>query len=244
MVLTMGGKVTKQIKIVAIIPARGGSKGISRKNIKEFCGKPLIAYIIETALKVKELDRVIVSTEDKEIAEIAKKYGAEVPFLRLKELARDETPTLPVLQHAVKYLEDKENYRPDIVVLLYVTSPLLKHERVSEAIRMLKEADFNSVLSVVEDRGHYWVEKDDSYERLHPKVLKNRQFTKPLLKENGAIYLCKRDLLMKKNTVVGGKIGFLKMQKEESVDIDEPIDFEIAEFLMRARENGKSQNWK
>ena len=225
---------------VAIIPARGGSKGIPRKNIKELCGKPLIAYIIETALRVEELDRVIVSTEDKEIAEVAKKCGAEVPFMRPEELARDETPTLPVLQHAVKYLEEKENYKPDIVVLLYATSPLLKHERVSEAIKLLKARGFDSVLSVVEDRGHYWIKRGEDYERLYPKVLKNRQFTEPLLKENGAIYLCKRDLLMKENTMVGGKIGFLKMQKEESIDIDEPLDFEIAEFFMRRREYGKN----
>ena len=227
------------MNIVAIIPARGGSKGIPRKNIKELYGKPLIAYIIETALKVKELDSVIVSTEDKEIAEIAEKYGAEVPFLRPKELAGDETPTLPVLQHAVKYLEDKENYRPDIVVLLYATSPLLKAERVSEAIRMLKEGGFDSVLSVVEGRGHHWIETNKGYERLYPKILKNRQYVKPLFEENGAIYICKRNLLMKEATMVGGKIGFLKMQKKESVDIDEPIDFEIAEFLIR-RDNEKS----
>ena len=228
------------MNIVAIIPARGGSKGIPRKNIKELCEKPLITYIIETALRVEELDRVIVSTEDKEIAEVAKKCGAEVPFMRPEELARDETPTLPVLQHAVKYLEEKENYKPDIVVLLYATSPLLKHERVSEAIKLLKARDFDSVLSVVEDRGHYWIEKDGKHVRLYPKNPKNRQFEKPLLKENGAIYLCKRDLLMKENTMVGGKIGFLKIQKEESIDIDEPLDFEIAEFFMRRREYGKN----
>jgi CMP-N-acetylneuraminic acid synthetase len=230
------------MKIVAIIPARGGSKGIPRKNVKELCEKPLIAYIIETALKVKELDRVIVSTEDKEIAEIAKEYSADVPFMRPEELARDETPTLPVLQHAVKYLEDKENYKPDIVVLLYATSPLLRAERVSEAIEMLKEGGLDSVLSVEEDRGHYWIEKDGKYERLYPKDPKNRQFEKPLLKENGAIYVYKRDVLMKEGKINNGKSGLLIMQKEESIDIDEPIDFEIAEFLMRARENGKSQN--
>lgn len=231
----MDDKTAAQLKIVAIIPARGGSKGIQRKNIKEFCGKPLIAHILETALKVRELDRVIVSTEDKEIAEIAKEYGADVPFMRPEELAGDGTPTLPVLQHAVNYLEEKENYMPDIVVLLYTTSPLLRAERVSETIKMLKKGGFDSVLSVVEDRGHYWIEEEANYERLYPKVLKNRQFTKPLLKENGAIYLCKRNLLMEENTVVGGKIGFLKMQKEESIDIDELPDFEIAEFILRRR---------
>ena len=229
---------------VAIIPARGGSKGIPRKNIKELCGKPLIAHIIETALSVEELDRVIVSTEDNEIAATAKKYGAEVPFSRPEELTEDETPTLPVLQHAVKYLAEEENYKPDIVVLLYATSPLLRAESVSEAIRMLKEGEFDSVLSVVEDRGHYWIEEADKYERLYPKDPKNRQFERPLFKETGAIYLCRRELLMEENTMVGGKIGFLKMEKAETIDIDEPLDFEITKFFMKQRENGKDQNWK
>lgn len=220
------------MKVVAIIPARGGSKGIPRKNIKELCGKPLIAYIIETALKVREIDRVIVSTEDKEIANIAKKCGAEIPFIRPKELAKDETPTLPVLQHAIRYLEEKENFRPDIVVLLYVTSPLLRAKNVSEAIKMLIKGKFDSILSVVEDGGHYWIEKNSGYERLYPKVVKNRQFIKPLLRENGAIYICKTGLLMEKNEIIGGKIGFLVMKKWQSIDIDQPLDFEFAEFLL------------
>ena len=221
------------MNIVAIIPARGGSKGIQRKNIKELDGKPLIAYIIETALKVEELDRVIVSTEDEEIAEIAKKYGAEVPFIRPEELTKDETPTLPVLQHTVKYLEEQESYRPDIIVLLYATSPLLRAERVSEAIRMLKEGGFESILSVVEDQGHYWLEKDGKYERMYPKVVKNRQFTMPLFKENGAIYVYRRDILMKGGIIDDTTRGLLIMQREESIDIDEPIDFEITKLLIK-----------
>ena len=220
------------MKTLAIIPARGGSKGIERKNIKKFGGKPLIAHIIKTALEVKELDRVIVSTEDREIAEIAKKYGAEIPFLRPLKLADDKTPTLPVLQHAIKYLEEKENYKPDIVVLLYTTFPLLKPERISEAIGMVKEKGLDSVVSVVEDHKHYWIKNKKNYVRFYPKIIKNRQFVKPLFKENGAIYICKRNLLMENKEIVGGKIGFLLMKKEESEEIDEPLDFKIAEFLL------------
>ena len=228
------------MKVVAIIPARGGSKGIPRKNTKELCGKPLIAYIIETALKVREIERVIVSTEDKEISKIAKEYGAEVPFIRPKELSKDETSTLPVLQHAINYLEKKENYRPEIVVLLYTTSPLLRAERVSEAVNLLKEGRFDSVLSIVEDTGHYWIEQNSAYERLYPKAVKNRQFIKPLLKENGAIYVCKTDLLMEENEIIGGKIGFLVMKRWESIDIDELLDFEFAELLMMKTERCKN----
>lgn len=226
------------IKTIAIIPARGGSKGIPRKNVKELNGKPLIGYIIETALCVDEIDRVIVSTEDPEIAAVAKGFGAEVPFVRPNELADDSTPTLPVLQHVVNYLEEKENYTPDVIVLLYATSPLLKKERVLEAVKLLNEGNFDSVISVVEDRGHYWIENNGNYERLYPKVIKNRQFTKPLYRENGAIYALRRALLMEENVLVGGEVGFLIMSDHESVDIDEPLDFEIAEILVQQENEG------
>jgi CMP-N,N'-diacetyllegionaminic acid synthase len=223
------------MKTIAVIPARGGSKAIPRKNIIELGGKPLISYIIEAALKVSELDRVVVSTEDEEIAEISKKYGAELPFIRPKELAKDETPTLPVLQHAVKFLEENENYFPDLVVLLYATFPLLDAEKISEAIKMIKENGFDSVISVTKDKGHYWIEDDNNYIRLYPEIIENRQLVKPLFKENGAIYACKRDLLIEKNQIVGGNIGFLVMNDEESVDINEKIDLDFAEFLLRKK---------
>jgi len=227
------------MKIIAIIPARGGSKGIPRKNIKTFCGKPLIYYIINSALNVKDIEKVIVSTEDEEVAEVAKRYGAEI-IKRPKSLAEDEVPTLPVLQHAVKYLKEKENYKPDVIVLLYPTSPLLKANRILEAIKLFKEKNFDSLISVVEDKGHFWVENNGKYKRLYPKVLKNRQYTKPLFRENGAIYICKRNLLMERGEIVGGNIRFLKMNREETIDIDEPFDFEIAEFLMRRQNNEKN----
>jgi CMP-N-acetylneuraminic acid synthetase len=220
------------IKTIAIIPARGGSKGIPRKNVKELNGKSLIGYIIETALCVDEIDRVIVSTEDPEIAAVAKKFGAEVPFIRPPELAGDEIGTLPVLQHAVQYLEKKEDYKPDIIVLLYATSPMVHHSRVSEALRRIMDENLDSIISVVKDRGHYWIENQGGYERLYPTNPENRQLTKPLFKENGAIYITKRDLLMEENEIVGGNIGFLLMEDRETFDIDEPFDFEIVEIMM------------
>ena len=219
------------MKTIAIIPARGGSKGIPRKNIRLLAGKPLIAYSIEAALNTRELDRVVVSTEDNEIAMIAKKWGAEV-MIRPEELAKDDVPTLPVLQHVLRELENKENYVPEIIVLLYATSPLLKPNRVSEAIKMLQTKKYDSVVGVVEDRGHYWIKKNGNYARLYPKELKNRQYTKPLFKENGALYACKREILMEKDELVGGRVGFLVMRRYENVDIDDPIDFKIVECIM------------
>ena len=115
--------------IVAIIPARGGSKSIPDKNIKDLAGKPLIAHSIERALECKSIDRTIVSTDSKKIAEIAKKYGAEAPFIRPEELASDTTPMLPVLQHAVHHLEENEKYPIDIVILLDPTSPFRRTAR-------------------------------------------------------------------------------------------------------------------
>src|SRR3989344_6984464 len=120
------------MKVLAVIPARGGSKGIPKKNIKLLAEKPLIAYPIELAKSIPEISKVIVSTDSEEIAEIARKHGAEIPFIRPKELAEDETPTLPVLQHAVTSLEEKENWKADLVILLYPTSPFLSKERVTE----------------------------------------------------------------------------------------------------------------
>jgi CMP-N-acetylneuraminic acid synthetase len=223
------------MKIVGIIPARGGSKAIPRKNIKDLNGKPLIAHIIGTALKIKEIDKLLVSTDDQEVANISKKYGAEVPFIRPEELATDETPTLPVLQHAVQYLEEKENYKPDIIVLLYATTPMTTEGKISEAINNIIEKDLDSVISVVVDHGHYWTEDDGKFERFYPVIVKNRQIVKPLFKENGAVYVCTRELLMEKNLIAGGKIGFLKMDKKESIDIDDPLDYEFVEFLMKKR---------
>jgi len=224
-------------KVVAIIPVRGGSKAIPRKNVKDFCGKPLLTHIIQTALQVQEIDRVIVSTDDDEIAAIARMSGAEVPFMRPSELAEDETPTLPVLLHAIKHLEEEEGYKPDVIVLLYPTSPLVTPFNILNAI-VLKDMGYDSVVSVVEDYKHYWIASSYGYERVSEDATKNRQYATPLLKEDGAIYITTRHLLESVGEILGGKIGFLHMF-EDLIDIDTPLDFEIAELMMKKRqENG------
>lgn len=226
------------MNLVAIIPARGSSKGIKNKNIKNFYGKPLISYIIETATHVDKINRIIVSSESKEIIEISKDYGAETPFIRPKELANDGVPTLPVLKHAINYLEEKEGYNPDAVVLLYATSPLLKSETLSNAIEMFQKGGFDSLISVIKETGHYWIKKTQEYKKFHPKDRVNRQLIQPLLKENGAIYITKKRLISDENQIVGGKIGFFEMDKEESIDIDTLLDFQMAEFIYEKRKEG------
>lgn len=222
----------KKNKVAAIIIARGGSKSIPRKNVLFFKGKPLVAWPIDLAKSVSRIDRVVVSTEDEEIMEVAKKYGAEVLFKRPAELARDETPTLPVLQHCVKYLEEKENYKADIILLLYPTSPLLRKERIEEALDLFEKIKCNTVIGVIKDWGRFWKldEKDNRYEVLYPLNRVNRQYYKPLYRENGAIYFNRYDVLMKMNKIVDEQnTEFVVMDEDENVDIDNPSDLAKAQ---------------
>ena len=219
-------------KIIAIIIARGGSKSIPRKNALPLRGKPLVAWPIDLAKSIYRIDRVIVSTDDEEIAAIAKKHGAEIPFKRPAELSDDETPTLPVLRHCVKYLEEQENYRPDIILLLYPTAPFLKKERVEEALNLFEKTKCNSVVSVTKDKGRFWkLDKNESkYKFFYPKKRVNRQYYKPLYKEDGAIYFSRYDALMKMNKIIDeDNTEFIIMEDNENIDIDNPNDFKKAE---------------
>jgi len=231
---------TEKKRIIAIIPARGGSKSIPKKNVKFLGEKPLIAYPIHLAKSVADIDRVIVSTDSEEIAEVARKYGAEVPFIRPAELSQDETPTLPVLQHAVKYLEDNDNFKADYIVLLYPTSPFLRLERIQEAIDLLKTGKHKSVIGVVKDWGRYWVSDDEKegYVILYPKKRVNRQYYKPLYKEDGAIYFSDYDTIITQDKLVeDSNPGFVIVGEDERVDIDTPEDWKRAERFLEIRED-------
>lgn len=178
-----------KLNVLALILARGGSKGIPRKNIYEVCGKPLIAWTIEAAQAAKQVSRVIVSTDDEEIAAVARSFGAEVPFMRPKELAEDSTPDLPVFQHALNWLKEHEGYEPDIVVQLWATSPYREAKHIDEAVALLTRAGTgtDSVRSITRpsqtpfkmwrnDRGEYLkpiLEKDypEEYEGREPYTM-------------------------------------------------------------------------
>jgi CMP-N-acetylneuraminic acid synthetase len=225
-------------KFLAIIPARGGSKGIPRKNIKLLKGKPLIFYTIKAALDCKKIDRVVVSTEDKEIAMISLKLGAEVPCLRPKQLAADKAPTLPVLQHMVDFLNKKENYHPDAVLTLQPTSPLRTKKHLDEAIDIfLKDKKADSLVSVVKVP-HNMV--PESIMRLKGGYLEDYFAGKTVLRRqekptyyarNGAaIYITKTKKL--KNYIRGGKVLPYFMSKLESVDVDDLEDWKLVEKLI------------
>ena len=222
--------------IVAVIPARGGSKGIPLKNIKELSGKPLIAYTIEEALKSKMLDRIIVSTDHDEIARVSREYGAEVPFKRPADISED-VPTELVLKHTIKYLEEVERYKPDILVTLQPTSPLRKVNDIDNAINKLIYTNADSVVTVCEiDERPEWMVQIKSG-KVKPFVTKEiklvaRQELPKLYKLNGAVFVSTRSLIMNEEKIVGGDIQPVIMGKEESVDIDTPIDFLIAGIIM------------
>lgn len=228
-------------KVLGIIPARGASKSIPRKNIAPLAGKPLIAWTIETALSANALDRVIVSTEDEEIAETALRYGAEVPFKRPLELAGDETPGIEPIIHAVSWLQLNDDYNPDYVMVLQPTSPLRSKEDIVEAITLRRVKSAEAVVSVFKAPYHpYWMKVIDENGCLKDFIdldqeYSSRQFLPPVYALNGAIYLIKREILMERKTLFPpGAIGY-EMPVERSVDIDEPWDFQVAELLLKER---------
>lgn len=221
------------MRVVAIIPARGGSKGIPKKNVKLLGGKPLIQYPIEAAKQCKSIDKIIVSTEDREIADEAKKAGAGI-IERPVKLAGDGVPTLPVLIHAVQQLE-KKDYKPDLIVLLYATAPFVKADYMGDGIKKISEG-YDSVISVCEDTRNYklWKRSGKSYKPLFKKRV-NRQKAEKSYRENGAFYIMTYDTLMKKKSITGKKTALIIMKTEESVDIDTPLDFVIAEALINRK---------
>ena len=227
------------IRVLALIPARGGSKGIPRKNIRIIAGKPLIAWTIETALACPGLDRVIVTTDDEEIANIAKAYGAEVPFLRPAELAQDNTPDLPVYQHAVSWLAEHERYHPDIICWLRPTSPLRTVQDVENAVNLLIKTKADGVRSVcVSDEHPYGIQKMDG-NRLQPFMdnidrskYYRRQMLPTVYRFNGAVDVTWCKTVMKKGQLYTGDLRGYVMPPERSVDIDNELDFILTEALL------------
>lgn len=234
------------MKVIGVITARGGSKGIPRKNIKDLNGQPLIAYTIKAAQESKIFNRLILSTDDAEIAEVAKKYGVEVPFMRPAELAQDDTPHLPVMQHAVAWLRDNENYRPEAIMLLQPTAPLRQVFHIKEAVDLFIKSGADSVVSVVETPGHfspYWavVEEPDGWARLFfngdpvfKRITQRQNFPQKTYHHNGAIYLFKTDLLFNgpEANFYGDKVAIYKMAEKYSINIDDPDDWILAESML------------
>lgn len=232
-------------KVITIIPARGGSKGVPRKNIKLLNSKPLIAYTIEAALHSGVVDRVFVSTDDAEIAEVAKKFGAEV-IDRPKELAGDKVTLEPVIRHALEFLEINENYIPDFISCIQPTSPLLKPEIVKSCVNRVVSGGFDSCITAFLPETYEWKwkptydasGKEVSFEPEVP-VMKRvvRQDLPKIYHENGAFYITKTSLFKEVGHRWGGKMAVVEMGEEDSVQIDNMNQFWLIEQILKRREN-------
>jgi len=234
-------------KILAVIPARGGSKGVARKNVRLLAGKPLLTYSIEAALAVRDrLVRVILSTDDPAIAEAGRACGADVPFLRPAELGSDRTPMVPVLQHAVREIESRDSLRLDWVLLLQPTAPLRLPVDIRAAIALAEAGGCDSVISVVQVFAvHPILMKRIEADRLLPFCMEEKEGTRrqdyqpPAYMRNGAIYLTRRDVLMERDSIWGEVIRPYVMPDERSVSIDNELDFRLAELMLGDRTHSK-----
>ncbi len=226
-------------KVLAVIPARGGSKRLPKKNILNLAGKPLIAWTIEEAKKSKYIDKLIVSTDSTEIAEISKKYGAEVPFIRPKELASDTASSIDVILHAINFFKNKgDTY--EYIVLLQPTSPLRKVDDIDKAFEMINK-DTKAVVSVCE------TEHSPLWSNTLPNDLSMKDFIKPEIKNkrsqdlpkyyrlNGAVYISDVEYLLDNNGFIGDETKAFIMPQSRSVDIDSGIDLNLAEIIIKLK---------
>jgi CMP-N,N'-diacetyllegionaminic acid synthase len=228
-------------KTLATICARGGSKGVPGKNLRLLCGQPLLVHTIAVARECQSINRVIVSTDDPEIKKVAGENGAEVPFLRPKELALDSTPKLYVIKHVVDYLESQEGYQPDIVVDLDPTSPLRTAADIESCIRLVRDEGADNVFSVTRARRNPYfnmvefVNGRPQLVRTLARPVVSRQEAPEVYDMNASIYVWKREVLMKSDSLFLGRTRIYEMP-EWAIDIDNETDFEFVEFILNKKE--------
>lgn len=226
--------------ILAIVPARGGSQGLYKKNIKLLAGIPLIGWSIENAKKSIYIDRIIVSTDSQEIAIISQKYGADIPFLRPNELSTESATTIDVVKHAITWLIEKEKKKYDIVIILQPTSPLRDNQHIDKSLeKLILHNDARGLISVsIVSKSPFWVKFINEIGYLENYFdselnFEQRQKQPLLFSPNGAIYIYYSTDLLRINTLkIENTIPFI-MEKEVSIDIDDEYDFIIAEILIK-----------
>jgi CMP-N,N'-diacetyllegionaminic acid synthase len=239
--LADGGQTELNVRTLAVIPARGGSKGIPKKNSRLLGGKPLLEYTVCSALASKRLNRVIVSTDDPEIAQIAVSCGANVPFLRPAELARDETPTLPVVQHAVRFLEEQGDIF-EAICLLQPTNPFRTVGMIDGCLELLEKSCADSVVSVAPVPHSFhpsWVYFRDSEGMLRLSTGEvapppRRQLLPPAFHRDGSVYATKRDVLIDQSSLYGHRILGYIVEASTGLNLDTEEDWSLAESWARS----------
>ena len=228
------------MKILGIIPARGGSKGIPKKNIKLLGGIPLLEYTAKSALASKFLSSVILSSDDSEIIEVAKNLGIEVPFIRPENLSQDDTPSLSVIKHALEFFETKNEFF-DAICLLQVTSPFRQENLIDRSIQKFESEDLDSLISVREvptDFNPHWIFELDTKDHLKiatgdEKIISRRQDLPKAFHRDGAIYITRTDVILKQNSLYGSSIGYIESKNDLYVNIDTPDDWLTAEEIAK-----------
>ena len=229
---------------VACIFARAGSKGVPNKNIQTFNGKPLISWAVELALEVKQINKVFVSTDSEEIAEIARMAGASIPFIRPSELATDTSPEWHSWQHFIKFLADKDGKLPEVFLSLPATSPLRSTIDVENCLNEFKKGRADFVVGITpSERNPYFnmvkkgednqvdlvIQQGDKYSR--------RQDTPQVFDLTTVCYVGKPGTILTKNSIFEGKVAGVEIPRERAIDIDTELDFQIAEFLLKSKVN-------
>ena len=229
------------MRILGIIPARGGSKGIPKKNIKMLCGKPLLQYTIDAANNATKLTKVILSSDDEAIMAIAKDFDIEVPFTRPQDLAQDDTPTLAVIQHALRFYMAR-GIHFDAVCLLQVTSPFKTGAFIDAAIQKFITSDCDALISVQEIPEEYnphWAFKENETGNLElftgaSQIIARRQDLPKTYHRDGLIYITKTQVLLKKNSLYGSKLAYIKSPGTYTINIDTMADWEQAEAFLNS----------
>jgi len=233
-------------RVLALIPARGGSKGLPGKNIRPLLGKPLIAWSIERSLQSKYVDETLVSTDSHEIAEISKEYGASVPFIRPRHLATDQASSFSVVEHALDYYKTEQKMSFDYLVLLEPTSPLREEDDIDRMLTLLdaKKGVFDSIVSVGEVTEHPSIMKSLHGDRLRAfcqelKQTNRRQENEPAFFPYGVAYIVKVDSLMEERTFYTERCTFFKIKRYQNFEIDNMYDFLCIENVMKHEWNLK-----
>jgi CMP-N-acetylneuraminic acid synthetase len=233
------------MEILGFIPARGGSQRVPDKNIKLLNGKPLIVYTIEAARQSKHVNRIVVSTDSEKIAETAREYGSEIPFFRPEDISKSESTEMQFLQHALAWFAENENYEPDLIVMLYPTSPFRKPQSIDLAVeKMIESPEADSLRSVKlcsehpykmwtieEERLKAFVETEDSNVHTFSYHLLPTTYI-----QNASIYITRPRTIKNKRSYIGDTVIPLIMDESESIDINTPLDFQFAEMVMRELE--------
>jgi CMP-N,N'-diacetyllegionaminic acid synthase len=230
------------MKILGIIPARGGSKSVPNKNIKLLVGKPLLQYTVDVAKKSKNISRLILSSDDDKIIKVAQQLNLEVPFIRPTNLAKDDTPTLPVIQHALKFFIEKDVYF-DAVCLLQVTSPFKTSEFIDEAIEKFVKSGADALISVQQvpnEFNPHWVFKVNNEDKLElfagkKQIISRRQELPKTYHRDGVIYITKTNVLLEENSLYGKNLAYIESPSGCNVNIDTMEDWKNAENYLNTQ---------